>query len=237
MKRFLITRYVSLAVAMTALAYTASAQSSFQNFDFESAMPPFVVIDPTYGAVAVSNSVPGWSPYIGSGGAGIAVLYNNYFIGTPAVALLGPGWTNQPQIIEGSYSILLQGGAYPSSGPAFASIAQVGLLPAGTKSIEFKGNGVPISSIGLFVAGQSIPVFPLSTTPSYTLYGADVSQFAGQVAELRLTALVSPTYPFPNLLVDSFEFSNTAIPEPSTIGISIFGASLLGWRLLRARRR
>ena len=236
MKNIINNHFLNVVTAATILACRTHGQGGFQNLDFESATPPFVVIDPTYNVVAISNSIPGWTAYIGVN-PNIAVLHNNYFLGTPAIAILGPGWTNQPAIIQGDYSVLLQGGAYPTTGRASAALAQTGIVPADARSVQFKaGGGAPAFAIGLFVGGQSVPLFTLDISANYVLYGGDISQFAGQVEELRIAALATDIYPFPNVLLDSIEFSNLAVPEPGTIGLFSLGAVAVCWRFLRKGR-
>jgi hypothetical protein len=75
-------------------------------------------------------------------------------------------------------------------------------------------------------------------TSGYTLYGADVTAFAGLTAELRFTALPRPSPPIiSTLFVDSIVFSNQPIPEPSVFGLFAFGVLLLGWRLVRKSKQ
>src|SRR5216684_8642844 len=115
------------------------AQGSFQNLDFESAVivpagAPFVEFAPAF---------PGWTGYLGTNQQSVA-LFNALNIGNPAIALLGPGW-NPVDIIQGSYTAVLQAGSYGTSQGTIidvdASISQTGLIPAGTLSIQFLSTG------------------------------------------------------------------------------------------------
>jgi hypothetical protein len=79
----------------------------------------------------------------------------------------------------------------------------------------------------------------LAALPRYpahlTRYGADISQFAGQTAVLRITAPgVYGTIPPNGLLLDNIVFSPAAVPEPDP-GATL-GASLLAFWLLACRR-
>lgn len=133
--------------------------------------------------------------------------------------------------------MLLQGGAYPITGRASAALAQTGIVPTDARSVQFKASGgAPVFAVGLFVGGQSIPLFAVATSAAYTLYGGDVSQFSGQVEELRIAALASASYPFPNVLLDSIEFSSQQVPEPGALGLFSLGAVALGCSFLTKRR-
>ena len=110
---------------------------------------------------------------------------------------------------------MLQAGALS---PTFvnASIAQFGLVPVGTMSIFLKvaGNDFSVS-----LAGQNIPLIPLSVENNYTLYGGDISQFAGLSGQLTLSSLTVPNNRFNNVSFDSISFSSTPVPEPSTFAL------------------
>jgi hypothetical protein len=86
------------------------------------------------------------------------------------------------------------------------------------------------------LGGVTVPYFALSTGPNYTLYGGDVSAFAGQTVELDLSLSRAPGADYSNLNVDSIEFSASTIPEPSVLTLSALGTVLLTWRFLRVAR-
>src|SRR5205823_3181830 len=110
-------------------------------------------------------------------------------------------------VIDGSYTVVLQAGLANSPGSpgelaqTEVSIRQTGLVPLGTESIFFKA-AAGFEPLSVSLAGQSIPTVAMGTGPNYTLYGGDISAFAGQTAELRFTALP----PFNNWSIDSIEF-------------------------------
>lgn len=226
------------AATLLALSNYTYGQGTFQNLDFESPMLPFVPVDTTYGFVAASNSLPGWTVYVGTNQQD-RVLLNNYFLGTAVVDLLGPGWTDGPSVIEGAYSVVLQAGRGPDGNPlnhVSAAIAQTSLIPLSAMTILFKAKpvlGGPATQFGVSIAGQDISLVPLQTSGDYTLYGGDISAFAGLTRELRISAIPTPAYQFSSVMVDSIMFSNLAIPEPSTICLFGLGALLLGWRFRR----
>jgi hypothetical protein len=92
----------------------------------------------------------------------------------------------------------------------------------------------PVITLG----GQRVsmePLQPLQTFPSYTLYGGDVSSFAGQVAALSITepppayGLIPPSFVF----LDDIRF--VTIPEPSFIALFALGALLIGSRVQKGQ--
>src|SRR6266446_1041129 len=211
-------RIMHLLVMMAIPAVTSYCQGTFQNLDFELAnIPPGQVPGPVSDAAAI----PGWIAYLGTQPS--AVFYDLPSAGAAQVTLL-----DAPASIEGSFSVLLQGGLGNSPGspggvaPTEASIRQTGLVPVGAQSIFLKAQAgfIPLS---VSLAGQNIPIFAVGTGPNYTLYGGDVSAFGGQPAELRFTALPSND----NWLIDSIEFSSQAVPEPGFLGLFGLGAVAL----------
>jgi hypothetical protein len=210
--------------------------AAFQNLDFESVILPLVSTDPFYGRVPISNALPGWTGHIGSVQQEL-VLYNNVFLDSTGIGLFGPGPGVSGVHIEGSYTAFLEAG-FGIFGPELrpdANLSQTGLIPFGTRSFLFKG-----LATGPFVVSlnnQAIPMLSLSSGPNYTLYGGDVSIFAGSMAELQIT-LISPASPFHDFLsLDSVEFSPNAVPEPSfmwLLGIGLASAGL--WRLRRSSK-
>jgi hypothetical protein len=79
--------------------------------------------------------------------------------------------------------------------------------------------------------GQNLSFQAIGAGANYTVYGADVSAYAGQTGELRFTAPVQNT-----ALLDNIQFSNLPVPEPGVFALSAFGALFLGWRTLGRRR-
>ena len=229
-----LMRCVRVAVAVG--AFPALGQSSFQNLDFESALidqaqPP--------GFVSITDALPGWSVYYGTNQQ-TQVLFNVVEHGGTVVDLLGANGsslTDSYRSIQGGFSVLLQGGVIGGAVlyPTPASIRQMGLVPVGSHSIMFKAqpeDGTLTVSLG----GVTVPYFALSTGPNYTLYGGDVSAFAGQTVELDLSLSRAPGADYSNLNVDSIEFSASTIPEPSVLTLSALGTVLLTWRFLRVAR-
>jgi hypothetical protein len=77
-------------------------------------------------------------------------------------------------------------------------------------------------------------MIPLQTFSNYTLYGGDVSAFAGQVSQLSFASLAGGA---PNeLLVDNIQFSSQLIPEPSVFGLLALVGLFLGLRRRHSQR-
>ena len=198
-----------------------SAQG-FVNLNFEAAT---LATNGAPSFVSTSVGLPGWTALIG-GVSQSSILYNNGTLGSSAVAILGNGNLINP-VIEGGFSASLTAG---DTGDA--AISQTGLVPAGSASIFYKaysqGNGLP--NLLVTLNGQAITPFQLLTTPNYTLYGGDVSAFAGQTASLAFTAAskINPLG-FEIFGLDSISFSSSSIPEPSGLALSALGGILFAW--------
>ena len=117
-----------LAVGLSAPA--ASGQGTFQNLDFELAT---VGSDPTARAVSFTSGFPGWTGYYDNAAMAGTALYNTVFIGSSGFSHLDANGT--PPIIISHYTAVLQAGN-PSLQPD-VSLAQTGLIPAGTMSLRF----------------------------------------------------------------------------------------------------
>ena len=110
-----------------------------------------------------------------------------------------------------------------------AFIRQTGLVPDTAQSILFEAQP-GTDSLVLTLGGQSLPFVALETTPNYTLYGGDVSAFAGQSLELEFADWPSNSGTGWNL--DSIEFSSQPVPEPNVCGLLTLGC--LFFRLRRS---
>jgi hypothetical protein len=145
--------------------------------------------------------------------ASVDVIGTNYFIPT----------------LQGKYSILLQGGtlayqqAYNTTNGA--SIEQTGQIPSSAQSMTYWGDSLLVS-----FNGQALSFYAISNTPNYTVWGADISMYAGQTGELMFTA--------PGLtegMLDNIQFSANPLPEPSLF--SILGIGFLSFGILSISRK
>jgi hypothetical protein len=201
---------------VASIGLTASAQS-FYNLDFEQATLVPVPDDP-YGRVYFDGALPGWT-----GGLDVqtAANYNAEFLDSAGVSIFDANYTNEPvaAMKHGRYCVCLYSGRTLSGPDTFVEtwIAQTGWIPAGVSNILF--NFSPSQSWGdahvsVTFTGISIPLSVLSgggTGPS--VLRGDVSQFAGQVGELRFTAPIDylSGHTWRSIfLLDNIRFSSTS---------------------------
>ena len=222
---------------LTAVSSTLG-QGTFQNLDFEAANLPAVPSGQTGGFVEASNAIPSWTAYYSTDQT-TRILHNSYTLGDVNVSILGPNFASFYPILEGNYSIIIQSGLIASTTRTAAAIAQTGTIPTDSLSLKFLARQVLFgdpTQLAISIGGQPVPYFPLSTTSNYTVYGADISGFAGQTTELRLTSFPTAASPYNYFEIDSIQFSNQPIPEPSVFGLFALGALIFGWRSLHRRR-
>src|SRR5438093_6980800 len=100
------TCYLAGLAALVACG-NASAQPAFTNLNFESAVIVPIPGDP-YARVQAPQAFPGWTAYAG-GVQQNAALFNNMFLDSTGIGLIGSGWTYGGQI-AGNYTAFLQGG-------------------------------------------------------------------------------------------------------------------------------
>jgi hypothetical protein len=220
MKPLRIACFVGVSLG---LVLRMSGQSSFQNLDFEDAN----LAPTTYGGlVAATDAIPGWTAYLGTD-AQTQVLQNDVTLGNASIDILGPGWP-YPDIIEGDYSVGLQPGNYPPLDGQLvgASISQNGLVPADAQSLQFKLRY--LGPFAVMLGGQTLSLVPLGTGANYTLYGANISQFAGQTQTLTVAI---PAQPNTLAVLDSIVFSSEAVPEPSTFVLGALALLIFRWRI------
>ena len=217
-----------LAALLIILCQNGHTQG-FINLDFERATIVRDTSSPYYPyAVYASNAIPGWTPsgFLGSN----EILYNDISLGAACVSIFDT--SGLYPVIDGTFSIQIYGGANGAPG---ASISQTSLVPVPAKSILFKAykSPAPGGTLSVSLGGQGIPFSALSTGSNYTMYGGDISSFAGQIQQLIFSA---PPGNNAYWVIDDIQFSSLAVPEPSVFGVSALGALLLGWRGLVRRR-
>jgi len=195
------------------------SQGTFINLNFENPIPP---LPAGPASLPITRALPGWTGYIGDRQED-NILYNSISLGAAAITLHDASSSRPP--IAGGYSITLQGQFNPNDMPGrpSAAIAQTGQIPLNAKSLIL-WEGTTGSLVPSF-AGQTIPLFLLETSTNHTLWGGDISAFAGQTGELRLTALSGS---MTGGYLDNISFSTLSIPEPSVFALTGIGALLLG---------
>ena len=178
------------------------------------ALPGWTAMDFTSSATGTVSQV-GYDA-ISTGSVGISVVDSNL-----TVYGLGP--------LTGKFSVWLFGANGQSVG-----ISQTGLVPAGTQSLlmdvySFYGFAVTVN-------GQTLNMVPVATNGvNDTVYGANVSGFAGQNVTL---SLVAPPLANPNgVELDNIQFSSIPTPEPGVWALTGLGGGLLAWQARRRRVR
>lgn len=215
------TKLIKRAAIISALCvggWYGHCQGSFVNLNFEN---PILPLNPDAGfEVPITNALPGWSAYVG----GIQldrVAYNTVSLGAASVSFQGPG-SLQPAF-DGDYFVILQ--VQVPGGTPDAAIAQTGQIPLDARSLIFYAHNL---NIAVSFAGQPIPTLDLGAAGGpvpFHRFAGDITGFAGQLGELRFTAVYSGGS------LDLIQFSDQPIPEPSVVGLFALGALLLGWRL------
>jgi hypothetical protein len=212
---------IVLAVAL--LAPQIVQAQGFVNLDFEH---PILPLSPIFDTVPTANAIPGWAAYYG-GPAGY-IGYDNVSLGGAGVFLEDTNATSYSPVgisllpIQGNYSVLLEASAYLSD-PLPASIRQTGTVPVTAESLTFFG--ILAGNLQVTFNGQPLSFMSISNALNYTIWGADISAYAGQTGELLFTAPVQHA-----ALIDNIQFSSQPIPEPGEFALAALGALLLGLR-------
>jgi len=198
----------------------------FVNLNFENAIITPDPSSPYYpNAVYASDAIPGWTAtgFIGPND----ILYNSASLGSTSVSILGT--SGFPPALDGNFSIYLYGGSTASS----ASISQTAVVPVSAASLLFEAQQSGTGTLQVSLGGQNISFFALSSGANYTLYGGNIpSAFDNQSEQLMFSALEGGNN-FWN--IDDIQFSPSAVPEPSVLGLSALGGLLLAWRRWKKR--
>lgn len=210
---------------MCGLSVQRQAQAKeFSNLDFEDVIQPLVyVIDYR---VPLTNALPGWSEYLG-GASYDLVVYNKITIGGGSVCLQGPG--SLEPILQGNYSVVMQGTDYVL-GPTFA-IGQTGQIPITAKALQFWA--YELRGLEVSFNDHQLPYVAIENGTEHTVYGVDISPYAGQTGELLFTAP-----PKSWAYLDNIQFSSEpfTVPEPGTVSLFALGAIALVGRLALRKR-
>jgi hypothetical protein len=184
----------------------------FVNLNFEAASTKPSPLG--YPLLEWSTAAPGWSH--SSGGDTSYIYYGGIHTGLSQWYFLADAPGTQ---LEGNYSLAFASG-HLSSGIntpwVNAYISQTGTVPLGTLSLRMLATG----PFAVFVGGVSVPMYSLGGNS----YGGDISAFTGSLYEVKImntaTTLHTPT------VVDNVLFSPVAVPEPSSIALSLLGMVL-----------
>ena len=218
-----VLRVACFVAASLSLLGNVSGQR-FANLDFEQST--IISSSPTgYGFNTGAANVPGWTQSGGWADAnysgGSTLIYNNQPLDDPGVALEGTDyWT---AAIEGDYSIFLLGGSHLSEGGTNGvSIGQTGRIPLTAQSITYWG--ASWNRLNITFNGHILSLYAISNTANYTIYGGDISAYAGQTGELLFTA----PWVAGGGLIDNIHFSSQPIPEPDAFSLLAIGILFVG---------
>ena len=204
------------------------AQGSFVNLNFEHATIVVNPASPYYpDMVFASSAIPFWTAYTYEQQQ-TDILYDAIALSAAQVGIYD---TNYPSLapVQGRYSVVLAGEFSDNTTPHdSAAIAQTGRVPDTAESLTFWGQ---VGGLQVTFAGQVLPWVAIGSGPNYSIYGCDISAFAGQAGELRFTTL-----PNTSALLDNIQFSPDPIPEPGVLALSALGALVVAWRV-RLRER
>ena len=218
---------IIFAIAVLLLAEAGFAQN-FVNLNFESANVPTILLGQPSPGVSSTNGIPGWTPYF-NGQPVSQIAHNDDSIGGALIIIEGPDWFPS-QILQGLYSVKIFGDSNLSGNSEntnTTAIGQAGQIPANALSLTFLGSF--FFGVQVMFNGQSLPYSAIGSGANYTIYGADISAFAGQTGELRFFAPINASG-----LLDDIQFSTQPIPEPS--GLALFDVSTLLFGFFRRRK-
>ena len=202
-------------------ALGAEGQGTFQNLGFENTTLTVFVRNPFIPSYATNATIPGWgwSPHetFGFGDPNTTVALDGFALDAPAVTLQA----NSSRAIQG-YTVFLQGGTMGgglvTGNTNGAFIYQTGQIPTTSQSLTYLGSG----AVRVAFNGQLLPSIVISNAATHTVWGVDISAYAGQSGELRFT---SPW--LASGLLDDIRFSPAAIPEPSALALYSLGLGVL----------
>jgi hypothetical protein len=216
-------RPMLVLVLSTTMVLHVLGQGTFQNLDFEWAIPLGL------GYALTSDALPYWSAYPSACPYAECVLTDTRYMDSAGVSLHDV-YSRDYRPIQGIYSVFLQGPSiYVPTNSMYAQsayIAQSGTIPANSKSLIFDWS--PGSIIQVSFNGQIIPLVQLGLYADYNVVGGDISSLVGQYGELRFTAAR-----YMGGVIDDIRFSVQPVPEPGTFCLFGLGAMLLGWRRWR----
>src|SRR5262249_15424543 len=138
----------------------------------------------------VAVGLPGWGVNVGSVSNGTVIIpYNGISLGGAFISVLDTNAGLGFVPLQGRYSAALFGGF---STPA--TVDQTGLVPVGSQSLQLAAYSAGASFV-VTLGGQTISMVVLSQVPRtgfpafYTIYGGDISSFAGLTERLSITEL------------------------------------------------
>ena len=225
--------YLILAAAL-AIANISAGQTTFQNLDFEAA--DVSGVQPG-GAIATSLAFPDWQALYNTTPFS-QVSYDGISIGAQQISIVDNYSPYGLTAIQGNYSADLFAATFPGNSYS-VTLSQTALVPLGTQSVELDVNQEPSSSFLVTLGGAQVNMVPVQAFANFTLWGGNVSSFAGQNETLNITELPPANQQFsPSLLeLDNITFSPNAVPEPDTLALALTGGAVLAARRRHRRKR
>jgi hypothetical protein len=227
-----------------ATSLLATAQSTFQDLDFNSAGIPPSTPFPSF--VPITEALPGWSAeFINTSTLLVTpqtqVAYEGISVGTEDISLIDANVPGAPAFggLAGNGSAVLLGGGPPSV--ISASISQTGIVSIGTQSIELEGS-VSGAQFVVSLDGTTVDMVPLQTFVNYQLWGGNIpSMMAGQTETLTITEPPATSTQPSALELDDISFSPnpiTVTPEPDALTLMGVGGLVFGlYRRIQAGRK
>jgi len=204
---------ISLLVAGTGFS------QGFVNLNFGSANIVTDLSSPYPNGVYANNAMPGWSAFVGTN-LQTSILYNDIALSETSIAIFDTN--GYYRLINGTYTIDLFGGLTDIA----ASISQTGLVPTWANTLEFEAQP-GLGTLQISLGGQILNFSALATGSDYTLYGANISAFAGQTEQLMFSALEGGNNYWN---IGDIQFSSNPAPEPGIWSLSTLGVLILACR-------
>ncbi len=205
----------------------ALAQGSFVNLDFEAAtLSPI-----SHGFEPVADALPGWSVVYGTNLVTLISINGYQSAGKSGVILYDMSLVPFP--LFGRY---FAGFVRDGLDPIDVSMFQTGTVPSDALSLRFYVNGgVPwiAGDMEVRLNNTHLSLQNLGLISGNYLISADVSSFAGQIAELRFTSVARRPEGGIQTFMDNIGFSPLPVPEPSIVALLMLGSGglfLASWR-------
>jgi hypothetical protein len=223
-------KHFATVVALSAvLHFTAAAQGTFRNLDFEQARIVPIPGDPN-GYVSWAAAMPGWTGYFGTDQVD-RLFYNGLSLCCASMTIYSNAFGGSSSG-QGTYIVQLKSGPDLSGTGQWIVpiIAQTGTIPLSAQSIQLVTGDKYSAGVGVFFNGQPVPLSQIRQSGTYHyVWGGNVSMFAGQTGELRFRGAAT--------FLDDIQFStDPLVPEPSVFALTVLGVVGVGCRYLRRKR-
>jgi hypothetical protein len=220
---------IRIVVASFLLSAVRSKSQGFVNLDFGSAN--LLGYSPGSINVPISAALPGWNAYFINDANTqqlTQVTYDTITAGGNEISVVDTaGVSGAPAPLQGTYGAVVVG--TDLNWNITGMISQTGVVPVGTSSITMDvATYYTFATFEVVLGGQLLNMIPLENFPEYTVYGANISEFAGNLETLQLLA---PPSGGPNAVeYDNIQFSPSPVPEPSSFSLFALGTWFVAWR-------